>query len=283
MFDCIKCDFHTCKKQDYKRHLGTIKHTSNTLATTDKHEKTYFCKHCQKCFHDRSGLWRHKKKCVEVGAICSDVAVSSKLDTEMLLNFLMKENSEFKQLLVSQTKQMVDLSNHVSFNTTNSHNKTFNLQIFLNETCKDAMNIMEFVESLNLQLSDLENVGKYGFVDGISNIIIKNLNLLDETKRPIHCTDTKREVMYVKDDDKWEKDNEDNKKLRKAVKHIAQKNSKMLKEFKQQHPDCDRSESKYSDKYNMLIIEAMGGRGDNDSDKENKIIRNISKNVAIEK
>ena len=166
---------------------------------------------------------------------------------------------------------------------TNSNNKTFNLQLFLNETCKDAMNIMDFVDSLKLQLCDLEHVGKSGYVEGISHIIIKHLNLLDETKRPIHCTDTKREVMYVKDEDKWEKENEECQKLKKFIRHVAHKNSKMLNEFKTKHPDCDRSESKYSDEFNELIIESMGGRGDNDLVKETKIIRNISKNVAVKR
>jgi transcriptional regulator with PAS, ATPase and Fis domain len=157
------------------------------------------------------------------------------------------------------------------------------LQFFLNETCKDAMNIMDFVDSIKLQLSDLEKVGKIGFVEGISSIIVKNLNSLDETKRPIHCTDSKREVMYIKDEDKWEKENEENKKLRKVIKHVAHKNSKLLPEFKKKYPNCDKSESKYSDKYDKLIIEAMGGKGDNDLEKEDKIIRNISKIVTIDK
>ena len=142
---------------------------------------------------------------------------------------------------------------------------------------------MDFAESIQLQLSDLEAIYELGYVEGISNIIVKNLNSLDETKRPVHCTDAKREVMYVKDEDKWEKENEDKQKLRKVIKHVAHKNSKMLKEYKTKYPDCDKSESKYSDKYDKLIIEAMGGKGDNDLEKEDKIIRNIAKEVVIEK
>jgi hypothetical protein len=145
------------------------------------------------------------------------------------------------------------------------------------------MNIMDFVDSLKLQLSDLENVGKIGYVEGISSIIVKNLNSLDETKRPVHCTDSKREVMYIKDENKWEKENEEKKKLRKVIKHVAHKNSKMLNEYKQKYPNCDKSDSKYSDKYDKLIIEVMGGKGDNDLEKENKIIKNIAKEVIVEK
>jgi hypothetical protein len=143
------------------------------------------------------------------------------------------------------------------------------------------MNIMDFVDSIKLQLTDLEKFGKIGYVEGISNIIVKNLNSLDETKRPVHCTDAKREVMYVKDEDKWEKENDNKQKLRKAIKHVAHKNSKMIKEYKNKHPDCEKSDSKFSDQYNILIIEAMGGKGDNDLEKEDKIIKNIAKEVTI--
>ena len=208
---------------------------------------------------------------------------------------MIKQNDEFKHLLVEQSKAMVEqnktiielsknISNtNISHSNINSHNKTFNLQFFLNETCKDAMNIMDFVDSIKLQLCDLENVGKLGFVEGISKIIVQNLNSLDETKRPVHCTDSKREVMYVKDEDKWEKENENKQKMRKVIKHVTHKNSKLIKEFKTKYPGCEKSDSRFSDKYDKLIIEAMGGKGDNDLEKEDKIIKNIAKNVTIEK
>ena len=165
----------------------------------------------------------------------------------------------------------------------NSHNKTFNLNVFLNETCKDAMNIMDFVDSLKLQLSDLESVGRLGFIEGISNIIIKNLNEMDVHKRPVHCSDSKREVMYIKDEDKWEKENENKNKLRKVIKKVASKNQRLLPKFKEEHPDCGKYHSKYSDQYNKLIVESMGGSGDNDVEKEDKIIKKIAKNVLIDK
>ena len=191
-------------------------------------------------------------------------------------------------MLIEQGKTIMELSKNssntnISNNNINSHNKTFNLQFFLNETCKDAMNIMDFVDSIKLQLSDLEKVGKIGYVEGISSIIVKNLNSLDETKRPVHCTDAKREVMYVKDEDKWEKENEDNSKMRKVIKHVTHKNSKLLKEFKTKYPGCEKSESKYSYAYDKLIVETFGGKGDDEIGKENKIIRNIAKHVTISK
>ena len=129
----------------------------------------------------------------------------------------------------------------------------------------------------------MESIGKLGFVEGISNIIIRNLKALDIHKRPVHCSDTKREVMYIKDDDKWEKENENKQKLRKAIKRIANKNSRLLPEFKAKHPDCIKSISKYSDQYNKLIVESMGGSGNEDFDNENKIIKKIAKEAVIDK
>jgi len=188
---------------------------------------------------------------------------------------LIKQNTQLLELIKNGTH------NINSNNVTNSHNKSFNLNFFLNETCKDAMNIMDFVDSIKLQLSDLENVGKVGFVNGISNIIVKNLKALDETQRPVHCTDKKREVIYVKDEDKWEKEDTEYKKVRKAIKSIAKKNSKLLFEFKEKHPDCVEGDSKHSDTYSKLVVEAYGGANKEDNDNENKIIKNISKEVVI--
>jgi hypothetical protein len=197
-----------------------------------------------------------------------------------LIMILIKENSELKNLMMEVIKTG---THNTTNNNMNSHNKTFNLNVFLNETCKDAMNINDFIESIQLQVSDLINVGEVGFVEGISNIIVKNLDKLDITQRPVHCTDKKREVVYIKDDNKWEKDDEQKKKLRKVIKKVAFKNEKMLFKYKERYPDCIEAKSRYSDQYNKIIIEAMGGRGDNDLEKEDKIIRNITKHVTIDK
>jgi hypothetical protein len=164
----------------------------------------------------------------------------------------------------------------------NSHNKTFNLNVFLNETCKDAMNITDFVDSIKLQLEDLIKVGEIGYVEGISNIITKNLNALDVTQRPIHCTDKKREVLYIKDEDKWEKEDNEKKKIRKVIKKIASKNQRLIPQYKEVHPDYGKYSSKTSDQYNKIIVESMGGSGDNDDEKEDKIIKNITKVTTID-
>jgi hypothetical protein len=206
---------------------------------------------------------------------------------------LIKENSELKNMMMSAQNQMMDTQTqmleviktgtHNTTNNSNSHNKTFNLQFFLNETCKNAMNIMDFVDSLKLQLNDLERMGEIGFVNGMSNIIIKNLQSMDVTERPVHCTDQKREVMYVKDDGKWDKEEESKPKLRKAIKHIAHKNAKLIAEFKEKYPDYRTCASKISTQYNTMVIEAMGGLGCVDSVNENKIIKRISKEILVDK
>ena len=279
-FVCEACDYVTCRKSQYERHLSTSKHKNTTNTTTNttnlvpKSSENYICE-CGKEYKHHSSLWSHKKKCNSTNDTDNNNHEIKEL--KELMKYLMKENSELKTMMFEVIK------NGTHNNTTNSHNKSFNLQFFLNETCKDAMNIMDFVDSIKIQLSDLENVGKLGYVDGISNIIAKNLNSLDETKRPVHCTDTKREVMYVKDEDKWEKEEDNKPKIRKLIKHVAHKNTKLLKDYKTKYPGCEKSESKYSDKYDKLIVEAFGGKGDNDDVKEDKIIKNILKGVKIEK
>jgi hypothetical protein len=168
-------------------------------------------------------------------------------------------------------------------NITNSNNKTFNLQVFLNETCKNAMNIMDFVDSIKIQLSDIESIGELGYVNGMSKLIIKHLNALDENMRPIHCSDQKRESLYVKDQNVWEKEDPDNKKIKKAIKYISHKNICAIPEWKAKYPDCIYSDSLKSDQYNHIVIEAMGGSGDNDAEKADKIVKKIAKVVTIDK
>jgi hypothetical protein len=229
-------------------------------------------------------LWKHKKKCGEKKLTATSTPNTQDSDIKMLTNMVMdvvKQNQELTNKIVDICKNTS--STNISNSSINSHNKTFNLNVFLNEQCKDAMNIMDFVDSLKLQLADLEAVGKLGYVEGISNIIVKNLKALDVHKRPVHCSDSKREVMYIKDEDKWEKENEEKNKLRKVIKKIANKNSRLLPQFKEKHPDCGKSDSLFSDQYNKLIVEAMGGSGDNDLEKEDKIIRKIAKEVTIDK
>ena len=282
-FVCEICHFKCCKKGDLNRHINTQKHKmiQNDNNNTSKHIvpiPTYVCE-CGKIYSYHSGLWRHKQTCNKNNdnTINTDNTKNEPTDKELIL-MLIKENSELKNMMM---KVIENGTNNNCNNTTNSHNKAFNLNFFLNETCKDAMNITDFVDSIKLQLSDLEKVGEVGYVEGISNIIIKNLNDLDETKRPVHCTDKKRETIYIKDQGQWEKEDDNKTKLKKSINKIAHKNIKLITEFREKYPECRKSDSKISDKYNKMIIEAMGGSGDNNVEKAEKIIRNITKATTI--
>jgi hypothetical protein len=258
---------------------------------TPKHQRMtntimFECVHCNKKYKYRQGLSKHKKQCAQVEL---ETTSNANITSELIIEII-KQNQEFKTLLVEQNKSIIELSKNSSItnnnnisNTSNSHNKTFNLQIFLNDTCKNAMNLTDFVSSLQIDLADLESVGELGFVNGLSKLIISGLNDLEECERPVHCSDLKRESMYVKDDNKWEKEDSENTKMKKALKQIAHKNIKMLPVWKAKNPDCKRSDSHLSDKYSHMVIEAMGGSGDNDDEKANKIIRKIAKEVTIKK
>jgi len=297
---CKNCDYGTCKKSNYANHITTLKHlksiNGNVLETygNENQPKTssskYSCGKCIKNFTNRSGLWKHKSKgkCINNSENISLYETKEPTDKDLIM-LLIKENSELKNIMMEQSNMVMKVLENGTTNTnshntthTNSHNKAFNLNFFLNETCKDAMNIMDFVDSIKLQLSDLERVGELGYVEGISNIIVKNLKELDVTQRPVHCTDKKRETIYVKDEDKWEKD-EEKTKMHKLVKKVADKNARMLPEFKKEYPDYNKASSKVSDQFNKIIIESMGGPGDNDYEKEEKIIKKVSKEVAVEK
>ena len=305
---CIICNFKCSKKSNLLIHYKTKKHIYRNNGNEKENAEIkkineYIC-NCGKTFLTNSGLWKHKnngcyvkitnnelKKHEPIEPIIKtnkdDLHINNlifeliKTNNELQKqnNDFIKENQEFKNLILEIVKKD-------TYNTTNntniSNNKSFNLNLFLNETCKDAMNIMDFVESIKLQLSDLERVGEIGYVEGISNIIIKNLKELDVSQRPVHCTDKKRETIYIKDQDKWEKD-EEQKKMHKIVRKVAAKNARLVLKYKELHPDCNTYQSKLSDQYNKIIIEAMGGSGDDDFEKEEKIIRNISKQIGIEK
>ena len=293
-FYCEKCDYDTSRKSQYVRHLLTAKHINNDaqLQINDKKvpkSSDKFVCFCGKEYKYRQGLYTHRKICKQPNEKQHEINEEQINDNEikMLTNVVLdviKHNQELTNQNQELTNKLFDMcKNNLPNTNINSHNKTFNLNLFLNEQCKDAMNIMDFVDSLKIQLSDLESVGKLGFVEGISNIIIKNLKALDIHKRPVHCSDSKRETIYIKDENKWEKEDDDKKKLRKAIKYIAHKNSNMLFLFKSKYPDCIYSNSNKSDQYNKLIIETMGGQGNNDIEKENKIIKNIAKETIINK
>jgi hypothetical protein len=294
IFSCEFCDFTCSKRGDYNRHLTRPKHIENTKMIQNDTKKTskniqgYSCK-CGNIYKHHSGLYRHKKIC-NIYEVTSEMEEDENCkihdsfsDKELIIMLikqnaeLVKETNDFKSIMMEVIKNGTHNTTH-----TNSHNKSFNLQFFLNETCKNAMNITEFVDSLKLQLSDLERVGELGYIEGISSIIVKNLKEMDVTQRPVHCTDKKRETIYIKDENKWEKD-EENKKMHKLVKRVADKNARLLPKFKEKYPDYNKASSRISDQYNKIIIESMGGAGDNDYEKEEKIIKKVSKEITVYK
>jgi hypothetical protein len=302
-YSCESCDYFTCNKKDYNKHISTQKHKilTNDLQKIPKNpivsiSQNNTCE-CGNIYKHRQSLYKHKKYCELIKNCDAINNIKNNENTSQQINFdtnvvldLVKKNQDFqKEMFLDMQKQMFDfmkdkIGDNNSTNIMNhSNNKTFNLQFFLNETCKDAMNISDFVESVKLQVSDLENVGKVGYIEGISNIIIKNLKALDVNKRPVHCADQKREVMYVKDENTWEKEDENNKKLRKAIRMIAHKNICMLKDFREKYPDCEEYDSNKNSQYNKIVYESMGGKGDDDYDKDTKIIKKIAKNVIIDK
>ena len=278
LFFCEKCEYRTSNKKDFTKHNLTLKHLDETNM---KQKNPNFICECNKLFNSRTTLWRHKKTC-----LINNVTAENTINEENVINIsdknliftLIQQNNELQ-------KQMLEVIKNGTNNTniTNSHNKTFNLQVFLNETCKDAMNIMDFVDSIKIQLSDIESIGELGYVNGMSKLIIKHLNALDENMRPVHCSDPKRDSLYVKDKNVWEKEDPDNKKIKKAIKYISNKNICALPEWRAKYPDCIYSDSLKSDQYNHIVLEAMGGSGDNDAEKADKIVKKIAKVVTIDK
>jgi hypothetical protein len=293
---CKICDFNTCRQSQLTRHISTQKHlnaTKELLKATnledqkcDANGSKYQCINCDKKYKHHSSLWKHNKCCTEK----KDCLLKDEQDpTEKeLIISLIKDNKALQELVIEQSKKMMELckSGTGSTNTnSNNNNKIFNLQIFLNEDCKDALNISEFVSSIKMDLNDLEKTGRLGYVTGVSNIINKNLSDLDQTMRPIHCSDAKREVFYVKSEDQWIKETDDNKPiLTKAIKQIGRENIKQISEWQKKNPDCKDPDSKKNDMYLDIVSNAMSG-GSNEEQLHNyeKIITNVAKEVIIEK
>ena len=302
-FSCEFCDIKCSRLAEWKRHVATRKHKRKETVHIPEGNfttgKIYECL-CGKIYKTHSGLWKHKKNCVppihetpNITLIATDTVLSGYIkDKDSVIEILINENKDFKNIILELVKnngdlqkQLVDVcknGNTTNIQHNNSHNKTFNLNFFLNEQCKDAMNIMDFVNSMTLELSDLEDVGNLGYVEGISKIMIRKLNELDIYKRPIHCSDAKREIMYVRDNNVWSKENSTYDKLRKAIKHVSHKNSCLLGPWSQKYPDCMNNQHRLNDVYVKMIGQAMGGKGEF-VDNENKIMKKIAKAVLIDK
>ena len=314
----FKCSKHSNYKKhtETPKHIKNTKNDINDINDMKKETTEEYICECGKKYNYYSGLWRHKKICVKsetipigasisaasISAASSNITDASHNTIQLLINEnkeLINENKEFKnenkeiknmilELVKSNNelqKQMIEVCQKIQpGNTTinshnNSNNKTFNLQLFLNEECKDAMNMSEFINSIELKISDLENMGKLGYVEGMSNIIIKQLNDTDMYKRPVHCSDAKRETLYIKEENKWEKDTQETKQMLRAVRGVDKKNYKLLTTWKDTHPKCMDSKSHQSDDYMKVVSKVMDG----DEENINKVIKKVAKQVVIDK
>ena len=318
-FCCKLCDYNTSRSSQYERHLLTSKHINSTkINSLEQLSSEIKCNNCGKIYKDRSGLWKHKNKCKTqelilnniinhyesistTGLNISEASISEASISEAnitdssnnIIELLINENKDFKNMIMELVKtnndlqkQMVDVCLKIQPNNTNinsnnntTNNKTFNLQLFLNEECKDALNMSEFINSIELKISDLENIGKLGYVEGMSNIIIRELNDTDMYKRPVHCSDAKRETVYVKEENKWERENSESKQMVKAVRVIDKKNYQLLTSWKNMDPKCVDSKSNQCDKYMKIMSKVMDG----DIENVNKVIKKIAKEVVIDK
>ena len=305
-YQCIDCDYITNVKCNYMRHQLTPKHINLTNINklshmetkkdkNDKKDKNIFvqnesiniCNNCNKIYQNRSGLWKHKRNCNKpISGNDVKTIVNTMNNDDELKKFLIEQNNEFKALILEQNKQIIELSSKptTTNNNNNTTNNNFNLNFFLNETCKDALNISDFISQLHVGIKDLEETGRLGYAEGISKIFINGLKQLEINQRPLHCSDVKRETIYIKDENQWGKDNEEKTKLTKAIRKVAHKNIEQIAVWTEKNPEYMDYNSKYSEKYMKLIGEAMPGATHEESDKNyKKIARNISKETVIGK
>jgi len=288
-FICEKCNFTCCKKSNWDTHILTAKHKirSNTNEIPKKMPKNYECI-CGRQYTHASSLWNHKRVCNEHKKNADDV-VDNKVSTEepqivSIMETLIKENQDFKKLLIEQNSQIMEVAKNsqVVNNTTNNNNQ-FNLNFFLNDTCKDAMNITDFLGNLDVHIDEIEYIGNHGYVNGMTKMIMERLKDMDITKRPIHCTDIKRETMYIKDKDEWSKDTDELTKLRKILNRITMNNYRTVPNWKTAHPDCEIMETRnYEFCYKMMRL-ILGDVEDAQMKLDNKIIKTMSRELYVNK
>jgi len=292
-FYCEYCDFKCSKQSNYKIHLLTAKHQrlTNSCQKMPKNADILECV-CGKNYKHMSSLCKHKKICSDVKQYNNSnnevpIKQDNKIgDNQNLVQYLLKENSDFKNLIMELVKkEYMNNTNNIN-NTTNNvnSNNSFNLNVFLNDTCKGAMNMSEFVNTIAIQMSDLENFAHMDYANGVSKILLKNLNNLETNQRPIHCTDLKRETVYIKENDCWTKETDEKQNLKKAIKQIAFKNIKHINEWVKENPGCQDPRTKQNVKYNKIVMNSMsGGTIEEQEDNIEKIVKNVTKAVTIDK
>jgi len=318
---CNECNFNSSNKKDFTRHLTTRKHNDGKDGSIGSNEmeawkqeipiivnrNIFNCINCNKTYMSRGSLWKHNQKCkinnnentiepVE-NKIMTDAITKPETFTNDMILELIKQNKELQNTLIEQSAAIMEQNTKLvemtskgqtNINNTNSNNTTnnnqFNINFFLNEQCKNAINIVDFLNSLQVQIQDLEKTGKLGYVEGISSIFLKGLRELNVYQRPIHCTDLKRETVYVKDNDTWEKDSGEKTKLKNAIKLIAKKNLKTLPKWQQENPDFITLDTKENNDYLKIALNSLGGQDEEEDEKfTGKIIRNVLKDVVIDK
>ena len=308
---CDKCNFKCSKYSNYKTHLLTAKHLNRTSRTDSSHNNAtsdFVCE-CGKSYTARNSLWYHKRVCKYATDAPMDDDVTYQqpphFDTALVIE-LLKQNQEFKALMLEQSKQLAEQQNQMAeqqmqlleavkdgkigntntncHNMTNSNNK-FNLNVFLNETCKDAISMDDFINSIEVTRDEFIHTGQVGFVEGISTVMAHRFRDMEMHTRPLHCTDLKRETIYIKNADKWEKDDADKTKMRKAVRGVAKKNMKELwRWYNDNKPDVEQIGTDVCEDYFQYHKAALGGYGKEEDLKfEEKIIKNVLKEVHVDK
>ena len=304
---CNSCDYNSSSKKDYNKHLLTRKH--KILTKTDikiPQPQTYSCQ-CGKIYKHRQSLHNHVIKCKYGASIDTSNPANSNIvitDSAALIE-LLRQNQEFKQLMIDQNNQMqetqtqlqqsyaqntelqhqmVELFKEGKTITHNNHTSNkFNLNFFLNDTCKDAISITDFLRNMNVHIDELEYIGNHGYVNGMTKMIMDRLKGMDITKRPIHCTDIKRETMYIKDDSGWSKDTDELTKLRKILGRISMNNYRTVPDWRNAHPECEVMETKTYDFCYKMMRALLGDVEEEQIKLDNKIIRNMAKELFVHK
>jgi len=281
---CQCCNYNTIHKSDFIKHEKSKKHLLKSQGINETQQ--HICSNCNKSFLSRSGLWKHQQKCSYTvkepsNTITSEMFMEFFKQSKELQNVLIEQNKELQNKLVTMAQNPCIINNN---NTMNNNNQQFNLHFFLNETCKDAINITDFVNSLELNVEDFEATGKLGYVEGISRIIINEMKDMEVEKRPMHCTDFKRETLYIKDDNVWIKEDNDKNKFKKVVKKVAQLNLNQFPKWQAKYPDCVKVNTKENDAFIKLSLAALGSRDDEEEEKfMSKITKNVLKEIILDK
>ena len=306
---CEKCDYQTGNKKDYTKHLTTAKHRNVTNVTekSPKNPQLHNCRFCNKEYKSRMGVWRHENKCSQNTTVEEHNEQNEEADVSkphssanILIELvkqnkeLMSSNQEFKELMVEQQKENQELqkqllesvkhSSQTITNNTINNNQKFNLNFFLNEQCKDAMNMSDFLENMTLDMEDLTETGRLGYVNGISRILVNKLREIDTFKRPLHCTDLKRETLYIRENDEWSKEDNSKQKLKELVDRVANKNCKTMRQWTEIHPNYTEMDTPENQEFMKLSDTVLGGFGEQESKQfRDKIIRSVIKEVTVNK